>query len=534
MIAILLGGALMMGICIFIHELGHYLAGRLVGVKAEIFSIGYGRGIWKKKIGDTTWQVTAIPFGGYVKFYGDEMTGTDKVPGGLFSVPPLVRIIPVLGGPVFNLILGFLIFFTIHALSGPVAPRVDFFEETMTESPAYRAGLRRGDTIETIGTERVRDFTDIQKHVSLSGGKTLAITVRRGSETLTFNVEPEVGRGGMTFIGIRPPGERSLEVNYPNNLLWTYRLQSLFGGADLPSSLRALPHLHEGDLIRTVQGRPVGSVQELQELLGQYHGQEVEVALKREKFPLFAPWFYDEMTVRVPTQGEYRVELTNVVDLKYGKPVPPQVLVSNRAEHQRALSNMKIDGSSPGSFERLHEVLSAGKDVALVLDGENYTARARSVKIGLFGFYPDARIDTEYLPGHASIGDVFAYALRDTYKNISVYPAFFAQIFSGRMSFLDNAMGPVGMVAFAGLQIKSGLHEYLGMFGAISIALFVMNLLPLPVVDGGHVVFFLYEAVRGKPLSPAVLEGVYRLGLFLLIGLGLVIFYKDILLVGGL
>lgn len=534
MIAIILGGALMMGVCIFIHELGHYLAGRLVGVKAEIFSIGYGRGIWKKKIGDTTWQVTAIPIGGYVKFYGDEMNGTDKVPGGLFSVPPLVRIIPVLGGPFFNLILGFLIFFAVHALSGPVAPRVDFFEETMLESPAYRAGLRRGDVIESIQGEHVRDFTDIQKLVALSGGTSLKINVRRGEESLPFTVEPEVGRGGLAFIGIRPPGARSLEVNYPNNQLWVYRFQSLIGRAELPSSLRALPYLHEGDLILSVEGKPIGTIQELQALLGERHGQEVEVVLRRETVPFIAPWFHETRTVRVPTQGEYRIDLANVTDLKYGKKVPDQVLVSNRPEHQRALSTMKINGEAPGSFEKLHALLTEAKPITLSIDGQDYTAQARSVKIGLFGFYPDARIETEYLPAHESIGDVFRYAARDTFKNISVYPLFFAQIFSGRMSFLDNAMGPVGMVAFAGLQIKSGLHEYLGMFGAISIALFVMNLLPLPVVDGGHVVFFLYEAIRGKPLSPAVLESVYRAGLILLVGLGLVIFYKDILLVGGL
>ena len=81
---LILGGAFMLGICIFIHELGHYLCGLLVGVKAEIFSIGYGKGIWKKKIGVTTWQITAFPFGGYVKFYGDDFQDPEsqKVSGG--------------------------------------------------------------------------------------------------------------------------------------------------------------------------------------------------------------------------------------------------------------------------------------------------------------------------------------------------------------------------------------------------------------------------------------------------------------------
>lgn len=70
MLILFIGGVLLLGITIVIHELGHLLLGRLVGIKAEIFSIGYGKGIWKKKIGDTIFQITPFPLGGYVKFYG--------------------------------------------------------------------------------------------------------------------------------------------------------------------------------------------------------------------------------------------------------------------------------------------------------------------------------------------------------------------------------------------------------------------------------------------------------------------------------
>ena len=119
MVITILAGVFMLGVCIIIHELGHLLMGKAVGVKAEIFSVGYGRGIWKKKIGDTTWQVTAIPLGGYVKFYGDDYDEGRDVKGGFFSVSPLKRIIPVLGGPLFNLILGLIIFLGLGMFTAP-------------------------------------------------------------------------------------------------------------------------------------------------------------------------------------------------------------------------------------------------------------------------------------------------------------------------------------------------------------------------------------------------------------------------------
>ncbi|HNO23003.1 MAG TPA: site-2 protease family protein, partial [Leptospiraceae bacterium] len=72
MLLVIICVVLMLGICIFIHELGHLLCGMLVGVEARIFSIGYGKGVWKKRIGRTVYQITAIPIGGYVMFCGDQ------------------------------------------------------------------------------------------------------------------------------------------------------------------------------------------------------------------------------------------------------------------------------------------------------------------------------------------------------------------------------------------------------------------------------------------------------------------------------
>ena len=212
MVITILAGVFMLGVCIIIHELGHLLMGKAVGVKAEIFSVGYGRGIWKKKIGDTTWQVTAIPLGGYVKFYGDDYDEGRDVKGGFFSVSPLKRIIPVLGGPLFNLILGLIIFLGLGMFTAPPSNQVTILEELGQDSPAHQGGLRTGDRVVAIKGEPVENFYDIQNKVILSGGKPLPFEVIRDGEKKTLEITPAVDAAGRASIGIRV---QTLDIRVP-------------------------------------------------------------------------------------------------------------------------------------------------------------------------------------------------------------------------------------------------------------------------------------------------------------------------------
>jgi len=530
MIQTLVLGAALLGICIFIHELGHYLLGRLVGVQAEIFSIGYGRGIWKKKIGVTTWQITAIPLGGYVKFYGDDITGQDRIPGGFYSVGPLKRIIPVLGGPLFNLLLGFAVFFLLHSLSGPMAPQVRIVEELGVNAPAYRGGLRDGDLIRKVNGEPVSDFLAAKKAIALGNKDRMVIEVERGGQPLAFAIVPEIARNGIAQIGLRVPGERSLEVNYPLSARFSFFISQWIGSGEPPAQLRAMLYLSNGDVILDVEGHRPLSVPDLQNLLGRYAGQDVHVRVRRSLFPLVGNFWTEERTVKVPVRGEYVITFRDLFDEKYGRALPDQVYSSNNPAQIRGLSDLRLAGEPAGSFENLHNRWN-GQAVQIQLGDKGYRARLESKRIGLFGFRPLQHIDPIYLDHHATLLDVLRSALVDTRDNILIYPVFFKEMFSGRMSFIDNTMGPVAMVAAAGEVARSGFQNYLQMFAAISIALMVMNLLPFPVVDGGHVVFFLIEAIMGKPLPPAVMEGIFRFGFVSLLLLGLFIMYRDVLFV---
>ncbi|MCB1171556.1 MAG: site-2 protease family protein, partial [Leptospiraceae bacterium] len=516
MLITILAGIFMLGVCIIVHELGHLLMGRAVGVKAEIFSVGYGRGIWKKKIGDTTWQITAIPLGGYVKFYGDDYEEGRDVPGGFFSVSPLKRIIPVLGGPLFNLILGIVIFLGLGIFTAPPSNEVVILEELGKDSPAYQGGLRTGDRVVAIAGAPVENFYDIQNQVILSGGKPLEFQVMRDQERKSFSVTPAVDSAGRASIGIRVPGDRLLRVDYPFGAVMSYRFKEIFGDAAPPAHLKALPYLHEGDVILSVEGETPASVLDLQRLLGRHGNGTVTVKVQRETASWIAPWFTKETEVEVPVQEEYRVWFTNIRDLKYNASVPDQQLASNVPEHLRVLADLRVGDRPAGSYVGLSERFPEKQRTTVSIGDQQYEADVLGEKFGLMGFRPAQQIDS--LTGERpELGEGFVRGLERTYQAIMLYPQFFGQIFAGRVSFIENAAGPVRMFAYAGVIARSSLTEYFHLMAAISIALMVINLLPFPVVDGGHIVFFLLEAIAGKPLSRNVMEGMYRFGFIVLV-----------------
>ena len=528
MILFLLGGAFILGLCIFIHELGHYTLGRLLGVKAEIFSIGYGKGRLKKKIGDTTWQITAIPFGGYVKFYGDD-DPDKKVSGSLNSLPPLKRMIPVLGGPLFNLILGFVVFLLLHSLSGPIAPRITLSEESSNDSPAAKAGLRNGDLVRKIDGKSVHSFIEMQQYIALSEGEAMNFEIERKEKTLEKLVVPYLSPSGISRIGLRMPGETYLKVDYPTLSVWKYKLYSLFDNQPLASELRAIPYLKDGDVILNVEGRKIKNLQDLQNVLGEFHGKTVNVLVKRERYPWFASWPSYEKMVQVPTSPEYIIKITELWDNKYKVKLSDHNMFSSLPSQQRALNFIKINGKAPGSFEQMYKKFKKPQTVQLEMGGRSFKAKLLGKKHGLMGFRPIPLIHGDYLPNHPSFISTFVEATRDLFNSVMVYPQFFKSIFTGRISFLDNAAGPVRIFGAAGIILETGFQNYLYLFATISIALCIMNLLPLPVVDGGHLVFFLYEALAGKAISSKIRENMHRLSFGLLLFLGLIIMYKDLL-----
>lgn len=223
----LLPFALVLGVVVLVHELGHFLVGRWCGIRVEAFSLGFGRELWAytDKHG-TRWRIGALPLGGYVKFFGDAdaasatdvsaaatMTEAERAQS-FFAQPLWKRAATVAAGPFANFALAIVLFAGIFTLAGrPIlAPRID---NVVVGSPAEAAGFKRGDLVLSIDGVAVESFSDMQRIVSAAADRPLAFVVARENDHVALTATPRAqdivtpfgtAHGGM--LGVSAAGGR--------------------------------------------------------------------------------------------------------------------------------------------------------------------------------------------------------------------------------------------------------------------------------------------------------------------------------------
>lgn len=209
-----------LGILIFIHELGHFLIAKLAGVKVLKFSLGFGPKLIGKRVGETEYMISALPLGGYVKLLGDEpgekVAKEDERRA--FLHQPVRRRMAIVGaGPLANMLLAAIIFSLLFCVGIPqlcpvVGKVVDGF-------PAQKAGIRPGDVILRVNNEEITQWSDLLSVIPRSEGRELQLTLQRGEEILTIRVAPRAVTGKSIFgeetktyqVGIVPSGETVLK-----------------------------------------------------------------------------------------------------------------------------------------------------------------------------------------------------------------------------------------------------------------------------------------------------------------------------------
>lgn len=212
----ILSAIILLGIIIFIHELGHFLFAKMMGVRVLKFSLGFGPKLIGKQYGDTEYRISAIPLGGYVKMLGEtpgeELTDAEK-PYAYNNQDVWKRFLIVFAGPLFNILFALIIFFAVFVKGLPVLnPEVG---SVIPNTPAERAGLLRGDRITKIDEVPVSQWEEMTEIIHENPGKTITLEVRRESSLLQITITPdkkvvqdlfgeskEVG-----LIGIKPSGE---------------------------------------------------------------------------------------------------------------------------------------------------------------------------------------------------------------------------------------------------------------------------------------------------------------------------------------
>lgn len=207
---------------IFFHELGHFLAARFFGVKVEVFSIGFGKRLVTKKIGETEWSFSLIPLGGYVRMKGqDDVDPTAKSydNDSYNTKTPLQRIVISLAGPFANFMLAFMLYVTI-AFTG--IPKVlSTVSDVNATHPAYKAGMRTGDTIISIDHQAIHYWEDISQNI-IESNRPLHIVVKRETSLIDLEVTPIEYKTKNRFgeiksryiIGISPDSSKRETVHY--------------------------------------------------------------------------------------------------------------------------------------------------------------------------------------------------------------------------------------------------------------------------------------------------------------------------------
>ncbi len=208
---------IVLGILIFVHELGHFLLAKLLGVTVEKFSLGFGPKLYGKKVGDTEYLLSALPLGGYVKMFGEagfieggelhhppetaatesgeegtpllrELTDEEKSRS-FYHKPVGARIAIVMAGPLFNLLFAWLIFIVLCMTGVPtVTTKIG---EVLKDKPAARVGVQKGDLITAIDGTPISRWEQISETVTASKGKPLIISVKRDNQPFTFTITPE-------------------------------------------------------------------------------------------------------------------------------------------------------------------------------------------------------------------------------------------------------------------------------------------------------------------------------------------------------
>ena len=226
---------IVLGVLIFVHELGHFLACKGSGVGVLTFSLGFGPKLFGKKVGETQYQVSAVPLGGYVKMIGEEPG--EKLPPELlpksFSEAPVGRRLGIVfAGPFFNFLFAVVAFAVAFVVGLPsLLPEVG---EVTPDFPAFQAGLRPGDRILEINGSPVKRFDDLAKVIHESSDRTIQLKVEREKKTFSVSITPQVSTQKNIFgddvqvglIGIKPSGNTFTERTDPFTAVYRAVLQS--------------------------------------------------------------------------------------------------------------------------------------------------------------------------------------------------------------------------------------------------------------------------------------------------------------------
>lgn len=512
-----------LGPLVFFHELGHFLFARLAGVKVETFSIGFGPKLFSFKKGDTVYAFSLIPLGGYVKMFGDDPLSADELTDAEKEVAythkgKWARFWIVFGGPLANFILAFVIYLALVSF-GEKVPETRF-GKIPVESEFYKSGIRTGDVLTKINSQEIVSFDDL----NLVDSNIETLEVKRVDELKTIAYKSK----GMAFIQ---------EYARYNNLFRAPLLINPEGKFFLLKHSRA-----------KTNSDALSFEEYSNSTIKNYSIIEVKPKALASSGPRFSIDDYDvlEDNRRNIILRDNEVLSTKLATLNL---YPTDLSIksismdSAAAEANLQMGDIitKIDGKPVGSFEDLRLIVNSTEAAtALTLTVLNPGGK-RVIKLTpkmteingqkrmLIGIESFTKMSPVKMVERQSSGvvDAFSTAWTRTVEGIVKTVAGFKKLITGEVS-LKHVGGPIAIGQVASDSFDIGLSMFFRLMALISINLGIINLFPIPVLDGGHIVFILLEAINRKPLSRKKMQYAQQAGMSLLFLLIFVALFNDI------
>lgn len=436
---------IVLGILIFIHELGHFVVAKLSGVGVLKFSLGFGPKIIGIKRGETEYLISLLPLGGYVKMVGeaaDDEVKLEEKEKSFADKPIAKRAAIVVAGPIMNLVLAFVLLPLIYLIGIQIPaylskePMVGYVAK---DENADKAGLKKGDLIMSIDGSSVKNWEDLNTIIISSPNKALHLKVRRDGEakdiTFVTQASPQTGGG---IAGFYPP------------------MSPTVGGV-VPGFPAEKAGLKIGDIIISIDGVKID------------HWIELQQAIQNK-------------------QSEAR---------------------SQKPEDKNK------------DVEEMVFSIKRGNEIIEIKITPRWNENIKAYAIGIAPF--QETITRRYGP----IGAVVEGVKKMGDLTIMTF-VIIKKLFVGEIS-VKTLGGPLMIAQVAGQAAESGATALLSLMAFLSLQLGILNLLPIPVLDGGFLLFFGIEALRGKPLSEKIMTIAQNIGIGLLILLMVFVTYNDVM-----
>ena len=431
MIFDLLSFVFVLGVLVFVHELGHFLVAKKSGIRVEIFSLGFPPKAAGMKIGETEYCLSWLPLGGYVKMAGMDDFGREEGEGKPWefqSKPRWIQMAVLVAGPMMNFILGFVLLLIMRMAAGEYAFMEDSrVGEVKPNSPFYAAGIRPGDRILTVGDTPVNDWEEMSDAFLHNAGKVVSVEVERVPERLSLSLDltsppldggPGLGHYITTEVGGVLPGAPAAEIG-----------------------------LRQGDVIESVNG--------------------VKVTL----------WW--EMSREISSQPGVKMPLTWRRD---------------------------------------------GEEMTAWITPASHTFNGETVgRIGI-----EQAVERNPIPFFKAVNR----SAMETVNLSLLIVKFVKGLVVGEQSSRDLA-GPVGIFQLVGISAERGFSYFLWFMAMLSINLGILNLLPIPALDGGHLTLLTIEGITRRDLSARNRLRLQQVGFAFVLFLLIYVTFNDIGRISG-